>query len=488
MRMGLILDAFDGPGAHINAPGVGAIEFILGDESQGRQELFPSASLISSGLSVGEIRWRSSPHPHGFAGAAAEMVLKLSSNCTPSNLRATIQTLVAYAKDKGLSAVVARPATVDAAEALQAIGFEALSDNIFLLELVSSFWRKQSGVYVIAEAGSNWRMGSPPRDFAMAKALIDVAAEAGADAVKFQTFRAESVYVAEAGSSDYLAEAGITQSIQDIFADIAMPYDMLPKLAEYARQRGIDFMSTAFSAEDFEAVDPLVAIHKIASYEISHIRLIELAARSGKPTVMSTGAATLEDIAWAVDHYHTSGGRDLCLLQCTAKYPAPLDGLNLASIPELARMFGVPAGLSDHSRDPIIAPLAATALGARVIEKHFTLDNRLPGPDHMFAVTALELAAMISAIRAANVARGTGVKEVHSSEIELAAFAQRGVQAIRQIDVGDTFKENENVAILRPGKQKKGVHPRFLAAIAGARSTRNLRAGEGILVGDWSAA
>jgi N-acetylneuraminate synthase len=173
-------------------------------------------------------------------------------------------------------------------------------------------------------------------------------------------------------------------------------------------------------------------------------------------------------------------------MQCTAKYPAPLEALNLATIPELQRMFGVPVGLSDHSRDPVIAPLAATALGARAIEKHFTLDNRLPGPDHAFAVTAEELGRLVAAVRDATAARGSGVKAVHAAEQELATFAQRGVQAIKPIAVGDTLIEDDNIAILRPGKQRKGVHPRHLQEMVGCKATRPLAAGEGVRLGDWS--
>ncbi len=349
----------------------------------------------------------------------------------------------------------------------------------------SQYWARPDA-FIIAEAGSNWRLGSPARDLAMAKTLIDVAASAGADAVKFQSFRPESLYATGAGSSGYLADAGITAPMDEILADLAMPPELLPVLAEHARKAGIAFMCTAFSAADFAAVDPLVSVHKIASYEISHIRLIELAAGSGKPTVMSTGAATLDDVAWAVDHYHACGGRDLCLMQCTAKYPAPIEALNLAAIPELARAFGVPVGLSDHSRDPVVGPLAATALGARVIEKHFTLDNRLPGPDHAFAVTPAELGQLVKAVRAAATARGTGVKSVLPVEAELAAFAQRGLQAVRTIEPGDLLIEGGNIAILRPGQQAKGVHPRFLPNIAGRRATRRLRVGEGLQSGDWA--
>ena len=191
-------------------------------------------------------------------------------------------------------------------------------------------------VYIIAEAGSNWRMGTPQRDLAMARALIDVAIEAGANAVKFQTYKPETVYVKNAGHSNYLAEAGIKEDILDIFSDLSMPYDMVPKLAEYCKKGGIDFMSTPFSPADFAVIDPFVSVHKIASYEISHIHLLHLAARSGKPLVLSTGASNEEDIAWAVKTFQEAGGMDLCLLQCTAKYPAPMSSLNLKTIPWLS--------------------------------------------------------------------------------------------------------------------------------------------------------
>lgn len=347
-----------------------------------------------------------------------------------------------------------------------------------------SFWN-QGRVRVIAEAGSNWRMGTPKRDRAMARALIDAAVEAGADFVKFQTYRPETVYVANAGQSDYLADAGVKEDIADIFADLAMPYDMIAELAEYCRAQGIGFMSTGFSVADFQAIDPHVEVHKIASYELSHLRLIDLAAKTGKPLVLSTGAATEDDIAWAVDRFHTQGGRDLCLLQCTAKYPAPLSSIDVATIDWLRRRFGVAAGLSDHSRDAVTAPLAAVIRGGRVVEKHFTLHNALPGPDHPFALTATELTQMVGKIREAEQVLGTGIKTIKPEETELAAFARRGLQAIRAIAVGDTLIEDVNVAILRPGKQSPGVHPRFIEEMEGKAATRAIAAGEGLKPGDW---
>lgn len=337
-----------------------------------------------------------------------------------------------------------------------------------------------SKVFVIAEAGSNWRMGTAARDMKMGRALIDAAAEAGADAVKFQTYRAATVYAPNAGMSDYLAANGIRESIHEIFEDLSMPYEMIRPLAEHCRKRGIEFMSSAFSRADFEAVDPYVRTHKIASYEISHSRLLELAARSRKHLVLSTGASTYNDIDWAIGHFRKHGGKKLSLMQCTAKYPAPLSALNMKTIPELIRRYRVPVGLSDHSRDPITGPAAAVALGATLIEKHYTLDNRLPGPDHAFAVTAEELTQLVRAVRDTELTLGHGNKVLLSEEHELRAFARRSLQTLREVSKGERFEEGVNFDILRPGKRIQGVHPRLLPKVQGARASRRIPAGDGI--------
>ncbi len=339
-------------------------------------------------------------------------------------------------------------------------------------------------VYVIAEAGSNWRMGTRKRDLQMARALIDVAVKAGADAVKFQTYKPETVYVTNAGKSGYLSQAGIDEDILDVLADLAMPYSMLPELRDYCGTMGIDFLSTPFSPADFAAIDPYVSVHKIASYEISHVHLIRLAARSAKPLVLSTGASTEDDIAWAVETFQAEGGRELCLLQCTAKYPAAMSSLNLRTIPWLRQRFGVASGLSDHSREPTVGPVAAVALGARVIEKHYTLDNRLPGPDHVFALTPEDLIRMVRGIRLAEQALGDSHKEILPAERELAAYARRGLQATTPIADREVLREGGNFAILRPGLQKLGAHPRYLDRVQGRKAARSIAPGEGISLDD----
>jgi N-acetylneuraminate synthase len=341
-------------------------------------------------------------------------------------------------------------------------------------------------VFIIAEAGSNWRMGTPARDRAMGRALIDVATQAGADAVKFQTYRAETTYVANAGESEYLAEAGIKQDIRSIFEDLAMPYELVAELADYCKQKNILFMSSPFSVTDFHAVDPHTLVHKIASYEISHVRLLEACAKSGKPLILSTGASTHADIRYALDWFRQCGGRDIALMQVTAKYPAPLSSIALRVIPTLRHTYGVPVGLSDHSTDPVIAPVGAVALGASVIEKHYTLDKRLPGPDHSFALTPSELATMVRAIRDMEQALGSAEKTIQAEEQELYSFARRALQAIRPIAAGESLHEGENFAILRPGQQTAGLHPRYVFEVEGKRATRAIALGEGICEGDYA--
>ena len=339
---------------------------------------------------------------------------------------------------------------------------------------------------VIGEAGSNWRMGTPKRDLQMAWELIDVAVEAGCDAVKFQVYRPETVYVPNAGNSDYLSDSGITEPITEIFRDLSMPYEMIPRLADRCRERGIIFMASAFSVTDARKVDPHTPVHKIASYEISHVRLLEYIASTGKPLVLSTGASDPQDIEIALKRIRDGGDGGVCLMQCTARYPTEVDSLNLRALGALAGQFGTPVGLSDHSRDPVLAPVMAVALGARVIEKHYTLSNRLPGPDHAFALNPEELKTMVRAIRDAEQACGSGTKEVLPAEEELRQYARRGLQATQDIEPGTALEEGVNFDILRPGKQRLGMHPCRIDRVHGRRATRRVPVGDGIVEGDYA--
>lgn len=345
--------------------------------------------------------------------------------------------------------------------------------------------KKRKPVFIIAEAGSNWRMGNEARDLKMAKTLIESAKEAGCDAIKFQTYRAHTVYAPDAGKSDYLSDSGFVEDIHSIFEDLSMPYEMFAEIAKMCADSDIECMSSAFSKADFEAIDPYVKRHKIASYEISHVRLLELAAKSKKPLILSTGASTPDDIAFAISYFRQCGGSDLTLLQCSAQYPANPKAMNLRAIAWMKSYFGLDCGLSDHSRDPLYAPIAAVALGATVIEKHFTIDRRLIGPDHAFAIEPDELKQMVEAIRTTEAMLGSGIKQIEPDEEELFSFARRRIQALKELKKGDRFVEDENVAILRPGKQKPGVHPKFMDELSGHAATRHIKRGEGIQPEDW---
>jgi len=335
--------------------------------------------------------------------------------------------------------------------------------------------------FVIAEAGSNWKIGSLNDDISQAKQLILSATNAGADAIKFQTFKSKTVYAQDAGQIDYLSNKNTSSSINKLFDDLSMPYDMIPELSSFCNKHKIIFMSTAFSVEDAKHLDPYVKIHKVASYEINHIRLIEFLARTKKPILISTGASSYNEIDFAIKKIKENGNNKIALLQCTAKYPAPIDSLNLNVISTLKSKYGLPVGFSDHSLDPVVGPLLSIGFGATIVEKHFTMDKSLSGPDHMFALDPDELKLMIDSIRNADAAKGNSIKEVLNVELELQKFATRSIQATKNIFKGDILSEGENFDILRPGNRIRGLNARFLDLVNGKKATKDISIGDGIL-------
>ena len=335
--------------------------------------------------------------------------------------------------------------------------------------------------FVIAEAGSNWKIGSLNDDISQAKQLILSAASAGADAIKFQTFKSKTVYAQDAGQIDYLSNKNTSSSINELFDDLSMPYEMIPELSSFCNDHKIIFMSTAFSVEDAKHLDPYVEIHKVASYEINHVRLIEFLARTKKPILISTGASSYDEIDFAIKKIKENGNAKIALLQCTAKYPAPIDSLNLNVISTLKSKYGLPVGFSDHSLDPVVGPLLSVGLGATIVEKHFTMDKSLTGPDHMFALDPDELKLMIDSIRNADAAKGNSIKQVLNVELELQKFATRSIQATKNISKGDILSEGENFDILRPGNRIRGLNARFLDLVNGKKATKDISIGDGVL-------
>lgn len=321
--------------------------------------------------------------------------------------------------------------------------------------------------FIIGEAGSNHN-GS----FEQALALIDVAADAGCDAVKFQVFRAKRLYPKTAGQSDYL---GDERSIFDIIAAMELPEDWLPRLRERADARELAFIASPFHEEAVAVLDPYVDAFKIASYELTHAPLLREVAARGKPVIMSTGASNLDEVREAVATLERAGCRELALMQCTAAYPSPPEAVNVRALVTLRETFGIPSGLSDHSEDPTVAPMAAAALGAAVLEKHYTLSKRLPGPDHAFAIEPEGLTRLVAGVRAVERVMGSGQKQVHGVEDELRAFARRAIITTRAIAAGERFTR-DNVDILRRGKLDGGLEPDRLDEVLASVASHELPA------------
>jgi N-acetylneuraminate synthase len=331
--------------------------------------------------------------------------------------------------------------------------------------------------FVIAEAGSNHNGG-----LKTAKELIDVAVEAGADAVKFQTFRAADLYVEESGEVEYLDD---NRRIYDIIESMEMPYEWIPELYDYCDSSGIYFLSTPFDERSAEELEEYVPAWKVASYTSSHVPFLEHLAETDKPIIMSTGAHELDEVGESVDVLRDAGVSDLVLLQCTAAYPTPLSDVNVRVVSTLQETFDVPAGLSDHTLDPVTAPSAAVVLGGAVVEKHFTLDKSMEGPDHEFALEPDELDRMITAIRNTERALGSPEKSVLTVEEELYEKARRAIHATADIGAGEEFTE-DNVAVLRPGDQEAGLHPKFYDEVVGKTAARSIGKAEGLQWDDVS--
>ncbi len=340
-----------------------------------------------------------------------------------------------------------------------------------------------SHTFVIAEAGSNWKVGNSDENWKMIENLVKTASNAGADAIKFQTFNSKTLYASDAGQIKYIKDSGKSEKINSLIENLEMPLEYLQTINKICQKNNILFMSSAFSVKDLEEVDKFSIIHKVASYEINHVKLLESLAKTKKPILLSTGSCSNEEIDFAIKFLNDRSHNDIALLQCTSKYPAPLETMNLSVIPNLKRKYGLPIGLSDHSMDPIIAPLVAIGFGATIIEKHFTLNRSLPGPDQSFAIEPNELELMISSIRKADRTKGTGEKIVLDVEKELKQFATRAIQAKKNISKGEIFND-DNIALLRPGERKRGAEARYYYTILGRKSLKNISEGDGIILED----
>lgn len=325
--------------------------------------------------------------------------------------------------------------------------------------------------FVIAEAGVNHN-GSVDR----AKAMIDVAATAGADAVKFQTFRADALVSPQAPKAAYQqigADAGENQ--HEMLRGLELSYEDHATLVEHAKHRSIMFLSSPFDEKSADLLAELgTPAFKTGSGELTNLPFLAYLAALGKPMIVSTGMSDLEEVRAAVRTVRGGGHADqLLLLHCVSNYPAQPADINLKAMETLREEFGVPVGYSDHTLGSAVA-IASVALGACVVEKHFTMDRSLPGPDHRASLEPDELSAMISAIRSVESALGNGEKYPAASEREMRRVARKSLVAAVQIDEGAEITE-QMIAAKRPGD---GLPPNMLPEIVGKIAAVTVRAGQ----------
>lgn len=321
--------------------------------------------------------------------------------------------------------------------------------------------------FIIAEAGVNHN-----GDLALAKRLIDVAAEAKADAVKFQTFKAENLVTRDADKAEYQkTTTGSGESQFEMLKRLELTDEDYKKLYFHAKKRGILFLSTPFDPDSADLLDKLgVPAFKISSGDLSNLPLLSHLARKNKPLILSTGMADLGEIEVTVNHLRKLGLRDIVLLHCTTSYPAPLDTINLRAMKILRNAFGYPVGYSDHTTGVNIAS-AAVALGACIIEKHFTLDRSLPGPDHKASLEPLELVAMIRNIREVETALGDGIKVISSEECAIKKIATKSLVARCTIHEGDLISAR-SIIVKRPGT---GIAPKYFDQVLGKKAKQNIK-------------
>lgn len=324
-------------------------------------------------------------------------------------------------------------------------------------------------VYLIAEMSANHN-----QDFDQAVRIIEAAKRAGADAVKLQTYTPDTITIDSKEEWFQIGKGTIWEgrNLYDLYREAYTPWEWQPKLKQVAEELGLDFFSTPF---DNTAVDFLeeinVPAHKIASFEIVDLLLLRRIAQTKKPIIMSTGMATLAEIDEAVSAINEAGGNQIALLKCTSAYPAPAEEMNLRTIPHLAEAFNLPVGLSDHTLG-IAVPVAAVALGACIVEKHFTLSRSISGPDSAFSLEPDEFKAMAEAIRVTEKALGQIHYGVSEREANSRIF-RRSLFVVKDVKAGEEFTQ-ENIRSIRPGH---GLHTRYLHKVLGRRASRDINRG-----------
>ncbi len=323
-----------------------------------------------------------------------------------------------------------------------------------------------SKVIIIAEAGVNHN-----GDMDLAKQLIDVAASAGADYVKFQTFKAEKLVQKKAGKAAYqIANTGNNDSQFDMLKKLELSEEDHEVLIDYCRQKNIQFLSTAFDIDSVDFLKGKIAVYKIPSGEITNLPYLQKVARLKLPIILSTGMATMQEVKDTVEvlTQHGANKNTITVLHCNTEYPTPMQDVNLQAMQSMQKELNVAIGYSDHTLG-IEVPIAAVALGATVIEKHFTMDRNAEGPDHKASLEPEELTAMVKAIRNIEQALGNGIKTPSPSEQKNIVIARKSIVAGSFIHAGDIFTE-ENLTVKRPGS---GISPMQWNNVLGKKANKN---------------
>jgi N,N'-diacetyllegionaminate synthase len=336
----------------------------------------------------------------------------------------------------------------------------------------------KTGVLIIAEAGVNHN-----GDFELAKKLVKAAAEAGADFVKFQTFKADKIVIRSAKKAAYQERNinGREDSQYQMLKKLEMPEEWYLKLIDYANEQEIKFLSTGFDEDSIDFLDKLESpLYKIPSGEITNKPYLQHIAKKGKPVILSTGMANLAEINAALEVLIDNGipKEKITVLHCNTEYPTPMEDVNLSAMITIQNSLGIKIGYSDHTQG-IEVPIAAVALGAVVIEKHFTLDRNLPGPDHKASLEPDELKAMVKAIR--NIEKavgGSGIKEASPSEKKNITVARKSIVASCKISIGETFTQ-QNLTVKRPGN---GISPMLWDEIIGLTAIKDFEPDDLIVI------
>lgn len=327
-----------------------------------------------------------------------------------------------------------------------------------------------NSVFIIAEAGVNHN-----GDIEIAKRLVDEAALAGADAIKFQTFKAESLVCKDARKADYqMTTTEQSESQFDMLKKLELTSEMHEQLIEYCTQKGIMFLSTPFDIDSIHyLVDCGINILKVPSGEITNYPYLREIGKIGKKVILSSGMSTLEEVQEAVNVLRNHGSGEITVLHCNTEYPTPYKDVNLLAMVTIRNELDVAVGYSDHTQG-IEVPIAAAALGASVIEKHFTLDRNMEGPDHRASLEPWELQAMVRAIRNIEQALGDGQKIPSESEIKNIGIARKSVVAQCDIKAGEKFTE-VNLTTKRPGT---GINPMRWNEMIGKTADKDFKADE----------